>query len=276
MARARTERSDLAEERFIRSLRFRHEAAPAVPSYPFSIPAVRALAEAGEIELGPVTFLVGENGTGKSTLLEAVANAAGFNPEGGSRNFHFSTRDSHSQLSQALMLIRNAERPLRDGFFFRAESFFNVATQIDQLGVVDSYGGVSLHEMSHGEAFVALLKHRVRYGFYVFDEPEAALSPARQLAALRMIYDRMRAGAQFLIATHAPILMSLPGAVIYALSERGLARVPYTETEHFLLSRSFFASPERMLSHLLADDAESEASPEPQPESRAKPRAKRR
>jgi predicted ATPase len=161
---------------FIHALRHERDAVPDFTSYPFSIPAVRGL---DTLELDPkVTFLIGENGAGKSTLIEAIAVAAGFNAEGGTRNFRFATRSSESDLHRHLRLVRTARR--LDGFFLRAESLFNVATQIDNLNIGDAYGGTSLHEQSHGESFLALANHRFGgNGLYLLDEPEAALSPQR-------------------------------------------------------------------------------------------------
>ncbi len=168
-----------------------------------------------------MTYFVGENGSGKSTLLEAIAVAAGFNAEGGSMNFHFSTRSSESALAGALRLVRSVRRP-RTGFFLRAESFFNLATAIEQLDkdpggspIIDSYGGRSLHEQSHGESFLAVALHRFGpQGLYVLDEPEAALSPLRQMSMLRRMRDLVHQGCQFIVATHAPILLAYPGASI--------------------------------------------------------------
>jgi predicted ATPase len=152
-----------------------------------------------------------------------------------------------------LTIVRSA-RFLRDGFFFRAESFFNVASEAERLGVLASYGGRSLHEQSHGESFLALLENRISDGFYVFDEPEAALSPNRQLTALRMIYDRVRAGAQFLIATHSPIMLAYPGARIVELTHQGIRQISLEESEHFRTARDFLAAPSRMLQVLLGQD----------------------
>jgi predicted ATPase len=221
--------------------------------YPYDLPVVKSLAERPLAFHPKVTYLVGENGSGKSTLLEAIAVALDFNPEGGTKNFNFATRESHSALHEDIRIWRG--RAIHRGFFFRAESFFNVATQIDELGVTEYYGGRSLHERSHGEAFLATARQRFRSeGVYLLDEPEAALSPARQLTALSIIHDAVRDGAQFVIATHSPILMAYPDAWIYACDETGLHRVEYEDTEHVQIARTFLASPARMLHHLLADE----------------------
>jgi predicted ATPase len=221
-------------------------------AYPFSIPAV---AQVDGLTLHPrVTYFVGENGSGKSTLLEGIAVAAGFNPEGGTMNFHFSTRSSESSLGPALRLVRSVRRP-RTGFFLRAESFFNVATTIEQLGVVDSYGGRSLHEQSHGESFIALALHRFGpNGLYILDEPEAALSPLRQMSMLRRMHDLVQQGCQFIVATHAPILLAYPEAWIYELDENGLRRVEYDETSTVRVTRDFLGERDRTLAELFAEE----------------------
>jgi predicted ATPase len=247
-----------AREGFIRTVSLAPDRIPEPDAYPFSIPAVRALADTPvELDAG-VTFLVGENGSGKSTLVEAIAVAAGFNPEGGTTGMRFSTKESHSVLHRALRLARGAQRP-RSGFFLRAESFFNVASMVDRLAEEDEdeqflerYGGVSLHERSHGESFLALANNRFApEGLYLLDEPEAALSVTGNLALLRQMDALASEGAQFVVATHSPVLMGLPGATIYELGEHGIARVQYEETEHYRLTRSFLESPERFLRHLL-------------------------
>lgn len=245
---------------FAIDLRLKRDAVPDFAAYPFSLPAVKHL---DVLKFHPaVTFIVGENGTGKSTLLEAIAVALGFNAEGGSRNFHFDTRASHSALHEYITIAKGYRRP-QDGFFLRAESFFNVATYIEQLDedaeggprVIKSYGGNSLHEQSHGESFMALLTQRFRgQGLYVLDEPEAALSPQRQLAALSRIHQLVKAGAQFIIATHSPILMAYPDARIYACLPDGLRRTDYTDTEHYQVTHDFLTNPQRMLDVLLADE----------------------
>ena len=227
-------------------------------SYLNSLPAVNWLKEHRLMLDTPVTFLVGENGSGKSTLLEAIAVSCGFNAEGGTRNFTFSTRATHSELGEYITVAKR--RYPRDGFFLRAESFYNVATHIDEMDeepsfsprLIDSYGGVSLHSQSHGESFLALVQNRFGgEGLYLLDEPEAALSPTRQLTLLGEMYQLVERDSQFIIATHSPILMAYPGARIYELSENGIASVEYRETEHYQLTRRFLENPERMLRYLL-------------------------
>ena len=232
-------------------------------SYLRCLPAIRAIGDR-ERQLpldADVTFLVGENGSGKSTLLEAVAVCCGFNAEGGTRNFRFSTRDTHSRLCDYLTVARG--RYPRDGFFLRAESFYNVATNIDEMDeapgiggrVIDSYGGVSLHAQSHGESFLSLVQNRFGgHGLYLLDEPEAALSPARQLTLLGEMRLLVEEDSQFIVATHSPILMAYPGARIYLLDETGIRSVRYEETEHYQLTRRFLENPERMLRYLFAEE----------------------
>ncbi|OGV52770.1 MAG: AAA family ATPase [Lentisphaerae bacterium GWF2_44_16] len=232
-----------------------------VDEYPYSLPVCRHLLH-NTIEFHPqVTFFIGENGAGKSTFLEALATATGFNPEGGSINFNFSTRSSHSSLYENLVLNKGVRRP-KDGFFLRAESFFNVATEIERMDaipagappVINSYGGNSLHEQSHGESFMTLLTERFRgNGLYILDEPEAALSPNRQMALLAGMHSLVRNNSQFIIATHSPIIMAYPHAVIYHLSDDGVSAVKYTDTEHYIVSRNFLNKHEAMIKELLQE-----------------------
>ena len=246
---------------FLVQVRLLRDRVPSFDVYPFKIPAIHELDELRFEH--PVTFFVGENGSGKSTLLEAIAAASGLNPEGGSRNFNFTTRASHSGLKDYLRLVRSPRRP-RDSYFLRAESYFNVATEIEALDsepggakIIDSYGGKSLHEQSHGESFFALFIHRLRGGgLYLFDEPEAALSPSRQLSFLSRMHELVRQDSQFLIATHSPILMAYPDASIYLLAAGPPRLVPYRETEHFSVTRNFLNRTGQMLDVLLETSAD--------------------
>lgn len=220
--------------------------------YPFNLPVVRRL---DELLFHPnVTFLVGENGSGKSTLIEALAVAWGFNADGGSRNFQFGTRPSHSNLHEFVRPIRSTKRA-RDGFFLRAESFFNVGTYVDEVAAENSYGGVSLHEQSHGESFFALLDHRFGpSGLYILDEPEAALSPNRQLSFLARLHELVGQKSQFIIATHSPIILAYPNAWIYQTHSEGLERIDYEDSDHFQVTRNFLNRRQTFLDILLSED----------------------
>ena len=219
--------------------------------YPFNIPAFSR-----GIDLAfptNVTFFVGENGSGKSTLLEALAECCGFNPEGGSRDHHRAALADRSDLAQALHLSWLPR--VTDGFFMRAESFYNFASYIDQVSNLRAYGGKSLHQQSHGESFLALFTNRFEQGLYILDEPEAALSPQRQLAFLRILRQlETPRQAQFLIATHSPIILSYPGARLYSLDGDSIRQVEYQETGHFRVTRDFLNAPERYLKHLFEDE----------------------
>lgn len=237
-----------------------------LPSDDYSL-TIPAIAQLQRLELHPkVTYFIGENGSGKSTLLEAIAIADGFNPEGGSRNFQFTTKDTHSDLWQSLTIARGPN-PVRnsDGWFLRAESFYNVATDIEELAkqprgqefLMRSYGGKLPHLQSHGESFFSLFLHRFRgNGVYLLDEPESALSPKRQLSFLTRMHDLITAGSQFVIATHSPILMAYPDSSIYQFSAAGIQQVGYEETEHYQITRMFLLRREAMLRELMRDDSE--------------------
>ena len=231
-------------------------------SYLCKLPVVKYLAEKEHLTFSSdVTFFVGENGTGKSTLLEAIAVAFGFNAEGGTKNFTFSTRETHSQLFECLTLQKKAHA--KDGFFLRAESLYNVASNIDDMDskpsldppVIQSYGGVSLHNQSHGESFLSIVQNRFSgNGLYILDEPEAALSPMRQLTLMLEIDRLIKNNSQLIIATHSPILMAFPNAEIFEFSHSGIKKVNYRDTEHYKITKQFLDNPEKMLHYLLREN----------------------
>lgn len=246
------------ERSYISSIRLKSP--PPEGSYLHNLPVVRQLERMESLAFTKaVTFLVGENGTGKSTLLEAIAVAYGFNPEGGTRNFSFATNTTHSDLHNHISLSRSAHP--QDGFFLRAESFYNAASYIEEvyedeyrLQLDTSYGKQPLHEQSHGESFLALMENRfLGNGIYLLDEPESALSPSRLMTLLVHIHELVQQKSQFIIATHSPILITYPGAEILELSEEGIRSVGYRETDHYQLTRRFLEDPERMLHYLLDD-----------------------
>src|SRR5438876_2831536 len=242
-----------ADDLFVRALVLKQDEVESFDAYPFSIPAIRHL---DELRLNSaVTLFAGENGSGKSTLVEAIAVAAGFNPEGGSRSVTVSTRASHSVLNKYVRLVRSTRRP-RTGFFLRAESFFNVATYIEELrdrAITNAYGG-ALHEKSHGESFISLVTNRFGpNGLYIFDDPEAALSLRGNLALIRRMHDLVADGSQFIISTHSPILLGYPGATIYVLSDAGIVETRYEDTEVVELTRSFLDDRDQFLRHLFED-----------------------
>ncbi len=245
---------------FLKGIRLRREAVPSFENYPFNIPAVRTL---DRLALHPaVTFFIGENGSGKSTLLEAIAVQLGFNAEGGSRDHQVSTHPTHSILHEFIQVERTMGNRATDGWFLRAESFYNLATEVD-LAEEESrsgppfraYGGRSLHGQSHGESFLALLTNRLQGGgIYLFDEPEAALSPQRQLSVLPLLHRLVYHRSQLVIATHSPILLAYPHARILEFGEQGIREIAYADTEHFRITKDFLNRPERMLELLLGDE----------------------
>lgn len=200
----------------------------------------------------PVTFFVGENGTGKSTMLEAIADAYGFNPEGGTINFRFSTYEDLSELGSHVRLSRSGRAPF--GYFFRAESFFNLATQAEEYDL--KFGGRNLHEQSHGESFWAFFIKYNGAGLYMMDEPEAALSPQRQLSLLMHIKQMADVGSQFIIVTHSPILLGLPGADIISFDDGEVHRITYEETESYQVMEMFINNREHLLHRLLSNEEE--------------------
>ena len=245
-------------DQYVRSIELNKDKIPSSGQYPFNLPAITAL---GSLRFHPkVTFIVGENCSGKSTLLEAIAVAYGFNPEGGTKNFNFSSSDTHSELYNFIRLSKGVLRP-RDGFFLRAESFYNVATNIDELDaqsssekrrLIDSYGGISLHKQSHGESFLSLFLNRFGgKGLYILDEPEAALSPSRQMSMLSRMHQLIKSDSQFIIATHSPIIMAYPDSIIYQIKDGGFEAVKYEDTDHYKDTRAFISNPQKMLDILM-------------------------
>jgi predicted ATPase len=237
---------------YLREISLKRDQIVDLEHYPFNIPAINTLSR---LEFHPdVTFVIGENGAGKSTLVEAIALIMGLGPEGGTRNVQFSTANTVSGLHKCLKAVKSFKKP-NDYYFLRAESFYNVATYMDQTGYLHGYGDKSLHERSHGEAFMVTLTVKLRgNGLYIFDEPEAALSPTRQMAALAAIHELVKKESQFIIATHSPILMAYPGAKIVMLDQNGITEMAYEETEHFSVTRSFLNNHENMVQRLLQDD----------------------
>ncbi len=228
-------------------------------SYLNKLPVIQYLKRSKCLDFtADITFFVGENGTGKSTLLEAIAVAYGFNAEGGSKNFTFSTNSTHSELYKHIEVGKKGFA--KDGFFLRAESLYNVATNIDDMDkdasfdplVIESYGGVSLHNQSHGESFLSIIQNRFfGNGLYILDEPEAALSPMKLLTLMAEIDSLIKKNSQFIIATHSPILMAFPNAEILEFSQNGIRSVNYQDTDHFNITKRFLDNPEKMLHYLL-------------------------
>jgi predicted ATPase len=245
-----------SDSQYIRAVYLKRDHILSYDHFPLSLPVIQNLQE---LKFHPnVTYIIGENGMGKSTLLEAIAIALGFNPEGGTLNFNFSSYDSHSNLDEYLRLIKGVNRA-EDHFFFRAETFYNVATNIEDLDkepysgrkIIDSFGGKSLHEQSHGESFFAAFIERFQgNSLYILDEPEAALSPLRQMSMLARINELVNQSSQFIISTHSPIIMAYPNAKIIQLTEDGISESKLEDTQHYSIMKQFFENKDRILHHL--------------------------
>ena len=241
----------MKEKPYLRSISMHRGGIPDENVYPFNIPALQNLRTMSFHE--DVTFIVGENGSGKSTLIEAIAMKMGFGAEGGTRNVRFSTAETTSQLYNYLDVVKSF-RAATDYYFLRAESFYNVASYMEETGYLHGYGGKSLHAQSHGESFMATITNKLQgHGLYIFDEPEAALSPTRQLSALVAIHELVQQSSQFIIATHSPILLAYPRAKILQLTEDGIEEVKYEDTEHYKVTKRFLDDPGRMMELLLGD-----------------------
>lgn len=241
------------EKPYLREIELKRDEIDSFDPFPFCVPAIKEL---DFLEFhADVTFFVGENGAGKSTLIEAIAVAMGLNAEGGNKNTGFATERTHSELDGFIKTIKSFKKP-KDYYFLRAESFYNVATYMDQLvpPLIQGYGGKSLHKQSHGESFMATITNKLRgHGLYIMDEPEAALSPARQMAAISAIHQLVEDGSQFIIATHSPILLAYPRAKIYQFSESGIYETSYEDTEHYEITRDFLNRHEQMMKTLMEE-----------------------
>jgi predicted ATPase len=237
----------------LRSVRLDRDRVDDPSAFPFTLPAIRALEDGIDLS-APVTLLVGENGSGKSTIVEALADKLDLDAEGGDTNLTFVSQRADAPLADALVLSRGPRRPSMR-FFLRAESFFNVARDVDATdpteGKLAAYGGRPLHGMSHGESFLTLAVERfLPDGLFLLDEPEAALSPQGCLSFLRRMHELVLDGAQFVVATHSPFLLLYPGAAVYALDDDGISRVDGAESDHVRLTRLFLEAPERFLREL--------------------------
>ncbi|MCG7386803.1 AAA family ATPase [Paenibacillus sp. ACRRY] len=234
---------------YLRSVELMMDKVENPKKYPFDIPAIQSL-ERLEFR-NNITFFVGENGSGKSTLLEGIAHQCGFNTGGGGRNNVFEMHASESSLGDYLRLAWLPK--ITNGFFMRSESFYQFASHVDEMGSLEYYGGRSLHEQSHGESFLNLFVNRFSSkGIYLLDEPEAALSPARQLSLLRILHD-LSGTSQFIIATHSPILLGYPDADILNFDDSCIQKMAYEDTEHYQITRSFLENRHRMLDELFKD-----------------------
>lgn len=242
---------NLQEKPYLREIQLKHDKVVDHASYPFSIPAI---SDFTSLDFHPdVTFFIGENGAGKSTLIEAIAIAMGFNAEGGTKQSTFATKRTHSSLHSHLKTIKSFKYP-KDGYFLRAESFYNLATLMDETGYLGMYGGKSLHQQSHGESFMATLTNKLQgNGFYIMDEPEAALSPAPQMAAVAAIHQLVQENSQFIIATHSPILLAYPRSKIYYFSIEGIREIAYEDTEHYAITKEFLNNHKKMMEILMED-----------------------
>jgi len=236
---------------FLKRIELLRENIPSFDQYPFSIPSIRSLEQLNIKD--KVTFFVGENGTGKSTLLEAIADKCGFNTAGGGRNNYYDVHASESALGDYIRLSWLPK--VSQGFFLRAESFYHFASHIDEVNAYDAYGGQSLHEQSHGEAFLSLFLNRFKgKSIYLLDEPEAALSPQRQLTFLKILHDLVNSGnSQFIIATHSPILLGYPNATIYSFDHGTIQEIDYEMTDHYQITKYFLQHREKFLREILAD-----------------------
>ncbi|WP_166243116.1 AAA family ATPase [Paenibacillus turpanensis] len=237
---------------YLRSVELLKEKITSAKQYPFHIPTIRSL---DRLEFtGNVTFFVGENGSGKSTLLEAIAYQCGFHTAGGGRNNAYEVDSAEAALGDYIRLSWLPK--VTNGFFLRAESFYQFASHIDEIGGQVPYGGKSLHRQSHGESFLSLFLHRFNgKGIFLLDEPEAALSPMRQLSLLRVMKD-LEQGSQFIIATHSPIILGYPDATIFSFDQDRISQISYEQTEHYQITRRFLENKKVILDELFREEEE--------------------
>lgn len=242
---------NLSARPYLQKVSFRSDVVLDFDTYPLSIPAIK---EVEQIEFHPdVTFIVGENGTGKSTFMEAIALSLGLGPEGGTTNVQFRTAKSESDLNEKLRMIRSFKKP-SETYFLRAESLYNLATYMDEVNYLQSYGGKSLHAQSHGEAVMTVLQQKLRGGgLYLFDEPEAGLSPSRQLAAITAVHELVLAKSQLIIATHSPMLLAYPRSKIYHFDSCGISEISFRDCEQLFVARDFLNNHESWMAKLLSD-----------------------
>lgn len=243
----------MTERPYLKEISLNRTTISSFDEYPFNIPWIKTL-ETLEFHKD-VTFIVGENGSGKSTLIESIALSLGFGIEGGTKSVQIKTHETNaSNLYEHIKLVKSYKKP-EDYYFLRAESFYNVATYMEKLNYLKSYGGKSLHKLSHGESFMATITNKLKgKGLYIFDEPEAALSPTRQLSAMASIDQLVKNNSQFIIATHSPILLAYPNSIIYQISENKIEKINYKDTEHYRITKYFLNNPERMIETLTKEN----------------------
>ena len=237
---------------FIKRVRFNREEIKTSDTYIATLPLFENI-EALDFSV-PVTFLAGDNGTGKSTLIEALALSLGFTAEGGSKNFYSENPGEYSDMYKCITLEKGPLRP-KDSFYFRADRFYDLASRIDRIKCNEYYGGESLHAQSHGEGFLSVMGNRLfGKGIYLLDEPESSLSPMNQITLLTMINDLVKNGSQLIIATHSPILLAYPEAEILFIENDGVERIDYEETEHYRTSKLFLDNYKGFLKSLFKPD----------------------
>lgn len=240
----------LEQKPFLQKIKFLKDQVPNSKIFPFNIPFLKHF-DTLKFHKN-VTFLVGENGIGKSTLIESIAEGLGLSSEGGTKNFNLKTHQNTSDSLHPYFNFSMSYLKPKDYYFLRAESFYNVASYMDEVNYLKSYGGKSLHQQSHGESFLAVLKNKLKgEGLYILDEPESALSPQGQLNAIAIIDKLVKSDSQFIIATHSPILLAYPNAKIIQIDENGLTQLQLEDTDHYRLYSAFFKNPKGLIGRII-------------------------